>query len=179
MGVASIWYGIGGGGGGPTPGQDPALTVGRGPGRAALDLLPDGSIVLRTGAADLGQGTATALGLIAAEELGMPFERVAVQLGDTATSPDAGPAVGSRVTFFVGNAVRNAAADLREAILGTASGLLARPIGELDLRDGHVHVRGAAGGGAALAEIARARAGREAREHVRRLLRCRRSRRTS
>ena len=33
VGVASIWYGIGGGGGGPTPGQDPALTVGRGPGR--------------------------------------------------------------------------------------------------------------------------------------------------
>ena len=81
---------------------------------AALDLLPDGSILLRTGVADLGQGTATAMGLIAAEELGVPFERVAVQLGDTATTPDAGPAVGSRVTFFVGNAVRNAAADLRE-----------------------------------------------------------------
>jgi len=159
VGVASIWYGIGGGGGGPTPGQDPALTVGRGPGRAALDLLADGSIVLRTGAADLGQGTATALGLIAAEELGVPFERVAVQLGDTATCPDAGPAVGSRVTFFVGNAVRNAAADLREAILGTASGLLARPIGELELGDGRVQVRGAAEGGVPLAEIARTRAG--------------------
>ena len=159
VGVASIWYGIGGGGGGPTPGQDPALTVGRGPGRAALDLLPDGSIVLRTGAADLGQGTATSLGLIAAEELGVPFELVTVQLGDTATCPDAGPAVGSRVTFFVGNAVRCAAADLREAILGTAGALLARPIGELDLRDGLVQVRGAATGGVALAAIARARAG--------------------
>jgi aldehyde oxidoreductase len=157
VGVASIWYGIGGGGGGPTPGQDPALTVGRGPGRAALDLLGDGSIVLRTGAADLGQGTATALGLIAAEELGVPFERVAVQLGDTATCPDAGPTVGSRVTFFVGNAVKNAAADLREAILGTAGGLLARPIGELDLRDGRVRVRGAVEGGVSLAAIARAR----------------------
>jgi CO/xanthine dehydrogenase Mo-binding subunit len=153
VGVASIWYGIGGGGGGSTPGQDPALTVGRGPGRAALDLLPDGSIGLRTGAADLGQGTATALGLIAAEELGVPFERVAVQLGDTAMCPDAGPAVGSRVTFFVGNAVKNAAADLREAILGTASGLLARPIGELDLGGGE---RG--GGSVPLAAVARARA---------------------
>jgi CO/xanthine dehydrogenase Mo-binding subunit len=141
--VASIWYGIGGGGGGPTPGQDPGLTVGRGPGRAALDLLADGSIMLRTGAADLGQGTATALGLIAAEDLGVPFERVSVQLGDTLTCPDAGPAVGSRVTFFVGNAVRNAAADLREAILGTGGGLLARPIGELELADGGVRVRGA------------------------------------
>jgi len=159
VGVASIWYGIGGGGGGPTPGQDPALTVGRGPGRAALDLQRDGSIVLRTGAADLGQGTATALGLIAAEELGVPFESVAVHLGDTATCPDAGPTVGSRVTFFVGNAVRNAAADLREAILGTASGLLARPIGELELNDAHVRVRGGAGDGVPLSEVARAREG--------------------
>ncbi|MFH0750692.1 MAG: molybdopterin cofactor-binding domain-containing protein, partial [Chloroflexota bacterium] len=137
--------------------QDPALTVGRGPGRAALDLLPDGSILLRTGAVDLGQGSATAMGLIAAEELGVPFESVAVQTGDTATCPDAGPTVGSRVTFFVGNAVRSAAADLREAILGTAGGLLARPIGELELLDGHVGVRGAADDGVPLSKIARAR----------------------
>ena len=157
VGVASIWYGIGGGGGGPVPGQDPALTVGRGPGRAAVDLLDDGSITLRTGAVDLGQGTATAMGLLVAEELGLPLERVRVELGDTATCPDAGPAVGSRLTFFVGNAVRNAAADLREAILGTAGGLLARPIGELELSDGRARIRGAADDGIPLAEIARAR----------------------
>jgi len=158
VGVASIWYGIGGGGGGPTPGQDPALTVGRGPGRAALDLRDDGSISLRTGAVDLGQGTATAMGLIAAEELGVPLERVTVHTGDTATCPDAGPAVGSRLTFFVGNAVKNAAVSLREAVLGTASGLLARPIGELELCDGHVRTRRDPEGRVSLAEIARARA---------------------
>jgi CO/xanthine dehydrogenase Mo-binding subunit len=107
---------------------------------------------------DLGQGSTTALGLIAAEELGVPLERVAVQTGDTATCPDAGPTVGSRVTFFVGNAARNAAADLREAVLGTAGGLLARPIGELELVEGRVGIRGVAGDGIPLAEIARARA---------------------
>ncbi len=159
VGIASIWYGIGGGGGGPTPGQDPALTVGRGPGRAALDLLPDGLIVLRTGAADLGQGSSAAMALIAAGELGVAPERVTVISGDTATCPDAGPAVGSRVTFFVGNAVRNAAADLREAILGTAGGLLARPISELDLRDGEVRAAAGPDVRLSLAEIARARDG--------------------
>ena len=158
VGVASIWYGIGGGGGGPVPGMDPAATVGRGPGRAALDLFLDGSISVRTGAVDLGQGSSTVMGLIAAGELGVPFERITVQTGDTATCPDAGPAVGSRVTFFVGNAVRNAAADLREAILGTASGLLDRPFGELELRDGCVGTRGDAQDGISLSEIARARA---------------------
>jgi len=159
VGVASIWYGIGGGGGGPTPGQDPAATVGRGPGRATLELLDDGSISLRTGAADLGQGTATAMGLIAAEELGLPLERVTVHLGDTATCPDAGPTVGSRVTFFVGNAVRSAAADLREAILGTASGLLARPFAHLELRDGRVWTREGPPDSVSLSEVARARTG--------------------
>ncbi len=158
VGVASIWYGIGGGGGGPVPGQDPALTVGRGPGRAALDLREDGSIAVRTGAVDLGQGTAAVMGLIAAEVLGVPPERVTVLTGDTATCPDAGPAVGSRLTFFVGNAVRNAAADLREAILGTAAGLLERPFGELELRDGDVRARAGEEGRVTLAQIARARA---------------------
>ena len=158
VGVASIWYGIGGGGGGPVPGQDPALTVGRGPGRASLDLRDDGSITLRTGAVDLGQGSSTAMGLIAAEELGVPAECVAVLMGDTATCPDAGPAVGSRVTFFVGNAVRNAAADLREAVLATAAGLLDRPFGDLEVRDGHVSSRTAPGVGVPLSAISRARA---------------------
>jgi CO/xanthine dehydrogenase Mo-binding subunit len=158
VGVASIWYGIGGGGGGPTPGQDPALTVGRGPGRAALDLRDDGSITLRTGAVDLGQGSSTAMRLIAAEELGLPLERVHVLTGDTATCPDAGPAVGSRVTFFVGNAVRNAASDLREAVLGTASGLLDRPFRDLELRDGQVRTLRHPTVGLPLSEIARARA---------------------
>jgi aldehyde oxidoreductase len=157
VGVASIWYGIGGGGGGPVPGQDPALTVGRGPGSATLELIDDGSISLRTGASDLGQGTATAMALIAAEELGVPPEAVIVQLGDTATCPDAGPTVGSRVTFFVGNAVRNAAADLREAILGTAGGLLARPYRDLELRDGCASTRDGPSSSVSLAEVARAR----------------------
>jgi aldehyde oxidoreductase len=158
VGVASIWYGIGGGGGGPTPGQDPALTVGRGPGRARIELLGDGSIVVRTGVVDLGQGAATALAMLAAAELGVPLERVAVEAGDTATCPDAGPTVGSRVTFFVGNAVRAAAWDLREAILGTAGRLLARPVGELEIEHGVVGVAAApAEGRVDLATIAGAR----------------------
>jgi CO/xanthine dehydrogenase Mo-binding subunit/aerobic-type carbon monoxide dehydrogenase small subunit (CoxS/CutS family) len=156
VGVASIWYGIGGGGGGPVPGMDPAATVGRGPGRAAVDLLDDGSIRVRTGAVDLGQGVATAMGRIAAEELGLPPDRLTVLTGDSA-HPDAGPTVGSRVTFFVGNAVRRAAADLGEAILGTAGGLLARPIRELEIRDGSVRAVGDPAAGVSLSEIARTR----------------------
>ncbi|MCU0482936.1 MAG: molybdopterin-dependent oxidoreductase [Chloroflexi bacterium] len=158
VGVASVWYGIGGGGGGPIPGQDPTLTVGRGPGRAAVGLLADGSVAVRTGAMDLGQGSATVIAVIAAEELGLSPDRVAVILGDTATSPDAGPTVGSRVTFFVGNAVRRAAAALRGAALETAGEILAQPPGELELVAGRAQVRGDETVGVTLAAIAAARA---------------------
>ena len=57
-----------------------------------------------------------------------PLARVSALLGDTATGPDAGPTVGSRVTFFVGNAVRNAAADLREAVDDTVGRALGDPV---------------------------------------------------
>ena len=156
VGVASVWYGIGGGGGGPAPGMDPTATVGRGPGRASVGLAEDGTIEVRTGAVDLGQGSATVMARIAAEELGIAPDRVRVVTGDSAC-PDAGPTVGSRVTVFVGNAVREAAADLREAVHGTASAMLARPVTELGIHDGAVRVVGG-DGSIMLAEVARMRA---------------------
>jgi CO/xanthine dehydrogenase Mo-binding subunit/aerobic-type carbon monoxide dehydrogenase small subunit (CoxS/CutS family) len=157
VGVASIWYGIGGGGGGPVPGLDPEATVGRAPGRANVRLLDDGSILVRTSAMDLGQGTATAMALIAAEELGQPLDRVSSGAPDTATSPDAGPTVGSRVTFLVGNAVRNAARELRTAILATAGERLGLAAEEIELADGLARARGGARSELTLAEIALAR----------------------
>jgi CO/xanthine dehydrogenase Mo-binding subunit len=99
------------------------------------------------------------MALIAAEELGQPLGRVRVGPGDTATSPDAGPTVGSRVTFLVGNAVRAAAVGLREGVLATAGELLGRPVAELELCDGSVRTRAGAEARVGLSEIARARAG--------------------
>jgi CO/xanthine dehydrogenase Mo-binding subunit/aerobic-type carbon monoxide dehydrogenase small subunit (CoxS/CutS family) len=157
VGLASIWYGIGGGGGGPVPGLDPAATVGRAPGRAAVDLLDDGSIFVRTSAMDLGQGSATAMALVAAGVLDQPLARVAAGSGDTSTSPDAGPTVGSRVTFIVGNAVRAAAESLREGILATASELLRESADGLELCDGYVQVRRHPETRVALSDVAGAR----------------------
>ena len=99
------------------------------------------------------------MGLIAAEELGQPLERVAVLLGDTATGPDAGPTVGSRVTFLVGNAVRAAAGSLRAAVLATAGEITGLAAAELDLGDGYVGSRQGAQTRVPLSEIASVRAG--------------------
>ena len=60
---------------------------------------------VHTAAAEVGQGTHSALAQLAAERLDIPIERVSVVASDTANIGDAGPASASRLTFFAGNAV--------------------------------------------------------------------------
>ena len=62
-----------------------------------------------TAAADVGQGSHSALAQIAAETLNIPLEKVRMITSDTATSGPTGPASASRITLFAGNAVKNAA----------------------------------------------------------------------
>ena len=146
VGIASMRYGIG--------------YANRKSPEATLELESDGRVRLFTGAMDMGQGTDTALGLIAAGELALPLKSVAVVSGDTAVTPDTGASSGSRVIYTDGNAVKEAAVRLREAILSTASGLLEISYEKLELRDGRVTPRketGISGPAVSLAEVAKAR----------------------
>ncbi len=59
--------------------------------------------------ADCGQGNHTVVAQVAAEALGVPFERVRVIASDTARMGDSGSASASRLTYMSGNAVRGAA----------------------------------------------------------------------
>ena len=72
-------------------------------------MLMDGSLVVRSSAVELGQGVTTTLTQIAAEELGVVPENVAVILADTRTTTKAGYTSGSRQTYCSGNAVLHAA----------------------------------------------------------------------
>ncbi len=60
-------------------------------------------------AADVGQGVHTVLAQVAADALGLPYERVRVIASDTATMQNSGSASASRLTYLAGNAVRGAA----------------------------------------------------------------------
>ncbi len=88
---------------------------------AEVEAYEDGSVEVRTAAADLGQGVRMVAAQIAAQELGLPYERVRVPLPDTDLTPDAGPTTASRLTYVVGNAVRLAAGALREALRSVAA----------------------------------------------------------
>ncbi len=105
VGLASqIWFG----GGGP-------------PSYAWVRIGSDGRASVITAMQDIGTGSRTAMAQIAAEELGLPLERVEVVLGDSARGPYASISAGSSTIPSMGPAVRAAAADAARQIVEIAA----------------------------------------------------------
>ena len=90
---------------------------------ARVRIRADGAVELFIGATDVGGGTGTSLAQIAAEELGMPLTDIKVVIADTELTPFDHGTYSSRVTPYVGAAVKLAAADARRQILESASHL--------------------------------------------------------
>lgn len=109
---------------------------------AAVDLACDGSAVVRIGAAEVGQGLEGTVAQIAAEVLGVPYERVQVVVGDTDRTLDGGPTVASRQTFITGNAVRHAALKVREQLAASVAEMLNVSPDVLTFAAGNVTVPG-------------------------------------
>lgn len=101
---------------------------------------PDGSVVIYSGASDLGQGSDTALTQIVAEELGVNFEKVKIVSADTDTTPVDYGSFGTRVTFAAGNAVKMAANVVKKQIFEVAAELLEAHEDDLVAHGGVVHV---------------------------------------
>jgi len=80
----------------------------------------NGRISIRTGAAEMGQGSDSLAAQIAAEVLGVDYNSVDVTSCDTSLCPDGGMTTGSRQTFVTGNAVKGAA----EALLSEISAFI-------------------------------------------------------
>ena len=91
-----------------------------------------------TGIGNMGSGPQTGIGLIVAEVLGVPMDRIDVSWADTADVAWDFVTDASRSTHCNGKAFHNAAADLAEQLKATASGLLGVPAGTLTLSDGAV-----------------------------------------
>ncbi|MDP9365733.1 MAG: xanthine dehydrogenase family protein molybdopterin-binding subunit, partial [Chloroflexota bacterium] len=108
------------------------------PGYAWVKLNADGTADVITGTQDIGTGTRTGLAQVAAEELGLPMERVNFHLGDTALGPYAPVSSGSATQATIGPAVRAAAADAKRQLLDAAATFLEEPAANLTVRDGQV-----------------------------------------
>ena len=66
-------------------------------------------VVLHHASAEVGQGTHTVMVQMAAEAVGVPFEKVKLIASDSATMENSGSVSASRMTFMSGNAIRGAA----------------------------------------------------------------------
>jgi xanthine dehydrogenase YagR molybdenum-binding subunit len=109
---------------------------------AAATIGADGSATVRSAGVDIGTGAYTAFTQIFATTIGMPAERVTVQLGDSAF-PEAPVAGGSQLTASLGSAVRaaalNARAKLAElAVADPKSPLHGLAVEDLDAAEGRL-----------------------------------------
>ena len=124
IGVGCMFYGIGYG----FSRQDISA--------ATVEVCEDGSVIVRSGEVDYGQGSDTIFCQIVAEELGVPYDQIQLITADTFSTPNAGPTSASRVTYVTGNAMLKAARAVKETLRSVAEDIL----GETDLvfRDGKV-----------------------------------------
>src|SRR5262249_59299452 len=88
-------------------------------------------------------GGETPGGLGAGEWRGLPIQKVRVQLPDTDVTPYDTISAGSRSTYHMGNAIRGAAAQIREQLFETAASALDANPEDLVLREERIFVPGA------------------------------------
>ena len=103
--------------------------TGRGPFETGIVRIGrSGRITVSTGAAAMGQGTATMLAQIAADQFNVAPAEVRVIAGDTAHVPMGHGGFASRQAVNAGNSVHIAAKGVRETTLRVAAGLLGTPV---------------------------------------------------
>jgi CO/xanthine dehydrogenase Mo-binding subunit len=101
----------------------------------------DGTVTIKTGKVEIGQGIMTAIGQIGAEELDITPARIRVQMADTGASPDERLTAGSESIQQSGTAVRYAAAAARKLIIDQAAERLGIPPEDLTVEDGVITSR--------------------------------------
>src|SRR3989449_1162947 len=119
----------------------------------------DGTAVVRCAAPDVGGGQTSSLCAITAEILGLELEKVAAVGRDSHFTPRAGTTTATRQLLMSGNAVLNAARELRRHLVGAAAALLEAAPGDIVLAGGRALVRGAPDRALTLAAVVRAAIG--------------------
>jgi len=103
---------------------------------AIVRLQEDGTVVLNTGAVDIGQGSDTVLAQFCAESLDIPVEMVRVASPDTDHSPFNWGTTASRVTFMTGQSVVQASGEVAQKIRDQAAEIYECAPDDVELRPG-------------------------------------------
>jgi aerobic carbon-monoxide dehydrogenase large subunit len=122
---------------------------------ATVRMDPSGGVTVLAGVTSQGQGTETTVAQIVAHELGVPVDAVTVVLGDTDATPFGLGAFASRQAVIGGGAATRAARAVRDKLVRIAAHLLEVAPADLEIGGGRLAVRGAAGRGVTIADVAR------------------------
>ena len=125
-GMATIMFGFGYGEGFP----DHSI--------ASAEIEDGGKILIRTAAADVGQGVLTVITQIAAEVLKVKPEIIRIIPGDTHLTKNSGSTSATRQTFFTGNAVKEASEGLLSNIYHYSSLNFITNHVDLRIEDGYI-----------------------------------------
>jgi len=107
---------------------------------AMMKFNEDGTVSLSIGAPD-ATGTDIMAAQVAAEELGVPLDRIVMTPKNTDHSPFDIMSSGSRITHCIGQAVKNAASDLKNKMLAAAAPLLDTYPEHLELDGGVIRAK--------------------------------------
>jgi CO/xanthine dehydrogenase Mo-binding subunit len=109
---------------------------------AKVNVLPDGSVTVSTGATPAGQGHETAFAQIVADQLGVPLGRISVTTGDSRRMQYGFGTYASRSAVVAGNAALKASREVRRKAAELAANMLEASPDDMVFEDGMVGVAG-------------------------------------
>ena len=121
---------------------------------ARVQVQPSGKVTVATGIGTQGQGHYTVFAQIVADQVGVDVRDVEVVTGDTDLFYWGAGTFASRGAVVAGNAINEAAKDVRAKILKLASEQLEAAEEDIEIRDGQVFVRGVPARAIKLGELA-------------------------
>jgi carbon-monoxide dehydrogenase large subunit len=121
---------------------------------AQVRVQPDGSAIVFAGSSPHGQGHETVFAQIASDELGIPFDKIQVRTGDTATVVQGIGTMGSRGVPTSGSAVKVASSRVLDRAKRIAAHLLEASEHDLEVVDDAFNVRGSPGKKVAWSDVA-------------------------
>jgi carbon-monoxide dehydrogenase large subunit len=135
--------------------------TGAGPGAtdaATVRVDATGTVTVVMGVGSQGHSVETTMAQVVADTLGIDPGDIAVVIGDTAYTPQAGATGGSRTAVMAGGAAIHATRQLRDKVLAVAAHALEAAVADLDIVHGIVSVKGSPTRSLTLADVARAAA---------------------
>jgi xanthine dehydrogenase YagR molybdenum-binding subunit len=109
--------------------------------QAHVDIMSDGSVVVKCGTQDIGTGTRTIVAMVAAETLGLPVSAIKPEIGDT-IYPLSGGSGGSTTAASVTPAIRVTTLNALDVLFQKVAPALGVSADHLVAANGRIHVNG-------------------------------------